>query len=73
MSLIVYYDCNAAEALSPEELEDMLEKEIPDGGGHIWLRVYLETNEQYPELLSHDEMRDYIIHEEYDKQIIINR
>ena len=73
MSLIVYYDCNAAGALSPEELEDMLENEIPDGGGHIWLRVYLETNEQYPELLSHDEMCDYIMHEEYDTQIIVNR
>lgn len=73
LNLVVYYDVNAKGALSEEEIVEMLEAEIPDGKGRIWLNVYLETNEPNPDRLSYHEMRDYVIHERYDKWLTVNR
>ena len=73
MNLVVYYDCNAKGALSEDELKEMLKAELPDAKGRIWLNVYLETNEPNPDMLSYEELRDYVIQERYDNWITVNK
>ena len=73
LSLIVYYDIHAADAMSAEEIRQLLEDEMPENKGHIWMYVYVQTSEPDPDKMSYEQMRDFIIHEKYEKMIVTNR
>jgi hypothetical protein len=73
LSLVVYYDLNAGGSYTADDFRQMLEDEIPDGSGHIWVYVYFETNDPNPDKMSYDQMRDFVIYEKYDKMVVLNR
>ena len=73
LSLVVYYDLNAGGSYTADDFRQMLEDEIPDGSGNIWVYVYFETNDPNPDKMSYDQMRDFVIYEKYDKMVVLNR